>query len=74
MQGTYNYEPGKPNVSRVYNFAGVVYQQFVQHEIIYYYYYFYLLSKCILKYREEERRQNRNVPVANMFFENVANL
>ena len=44
MQGTYNYVPGKTNVSRLYNFAAFVYQQFVQHAIIYccydYYYYY----------------------------------
>ena len=31
-------------------------------------------TKYILKYHEEERRKNRNVMVANTFFENVANL
>jgi len=30
-------------------------------------------TKCIVKARKEERRQNRNVRVANVFFENVAN-
>ena len=41
MQGTYNYVPGETNVSRLYNFAAVVYQQFVHQPIIYYYYHYY---------------------------------
>jgi len=41
MPGSYNYVPGKTKVSRLYNFAAVVYQQFVQNAIKYYYCYYY---------------------------------
>ena len=41
MQGTYSYVPGKTYVSRLYNFAAFVNQQFVQHAIIYCYYDYY---------------------------------
>jgi hypothetical protein len=40
MRGSYNYVPGKSDVSRLYNFSAVVYQQFLQQTIIYYYYYY----------------------------------
>ena len=41
IQCVSNYVPGKPKVSRVYNFADILYQPFVQNAIIYYYYYYY---------------------------------